>query len=87
MLSANKGGVWGIGGGPCPDWEHSRAAAVVNIEHPTLEGLGFVLLLAGFLIQLLAIPSPRTIVQLREDMRMIKKEEKLLTRKRPVDSN
>jgi hypothetical protein len=30
------------------------------IEHPTLEGLGFILLLAGFLIQLLSIPSPTT---------------------------
>jgi hypothetical protein len=65
MMTANKAGGWSVGGGRCPDWEHSRAAAVVNIEHPTFEGLGFVLLLAGFLIQLLAVPSPATIVQIK----------------------
>lgn len=36
MMSANKSGGWSIGGGPCPDWEHAKAAAVVNIEHPYL---------------------------------------------------
>jgi hypothetical protein len=88
MMKANKAGGWSIGGGPCPDWEHSRAAAVVNIEHPTFEGLGFVLLLAGFLIQLLAVPSPTTIVKLREEMKLIKKQEQLLKRKQhSVDRN
>jgi hypothetical protein len=73
--------------GPCPDWEHARAAAVVNIDHPTLEGLGFVLLRAGFLIQLLAIPSPRTIVLLREEMRLVRKEEQLVKRRKAVNRN
>ncbi len=77
MMTAGARGGWTIGGGPCPDWEHSRAAAVVNIEHPWLEGVGFLLLMGGFLLQLLSVPSPRTIVQLREEMKVIRKEEKL----------
>jgi hypothetical protein len=65
MMTATLPGGWSIGGGPCPDWEHSKAAAVVNIEHPFLEGLGFSLLLAGFLLQYLYstsednLPIPR----------------------------
>jgi hypothetical protein len=87
MMTAGRSGGWSIGGGPCPDWEHARAAAVVNIEHPTFEGLGFICLAAGFFVQLLSVPSPRTIVQLREEMKLIKKEERLLKDPLPDSSS
>lgn len=76
MMTALASGGWTMGGGPCPDWEHSKAAAVVNIEHPFLEGLGFILLTAGFLLQYLSVPQPKTIAQLRSELKVLKAEEK-----------
>ena len=55
----------------CPDWEHSKPAAVVNIEHPILEGLGFITLLAGFLLQYLSVPQPKTIAQIRAELKAL----------------
>jgi len=48
-----------IGESKCPDWEHSRPAAVVSIEHPLFVTIGFVLTALGFLLQFLAIPRDR----------------------------
>ncbi len=76
MLMGKSNGGWTIGGGPCPDWEHSKAAAVVNIEHPFLEGSGFTLLIAGFMLQYFSIPQPKTIAQMREELKHLKAEQK-----------
>ncbi|MFY9939530.1 MAG: hypothetical protein WAK33_21790 [Silvibacterium sp.] len=77
LIVQNEGGSWSFGGGsPCPDWQHAKAAAVVNIEHPTFEGLGFALLLTGFLLQYLAVPQPKTIAQMREDLKRLRVEQK-----------
>ena len=72
MITMSANGPWSIGGGACPDWEHARAAAVVNIEHPMFEGLGFIALLAGFLLQYLSVPQPRTIAQIRAELKALK---------------
>lgn len=64
----------------CPDWSHARPAAVVNIEYPVLEGLGFVILLLGFLIQYLAVPQPKTIQQLRQELKALKLREQHKTK-------
>jgi hypothetical protein len=61
----------------CPSWENAKPAAVVNIEHPRFVGLGFVMILAGFLLQYFAVPKPATIVYLRDQLRKAKKEEQL----------
>jgi hypothetical protein len=53
----------------CPDWAHSKPAAVVNIEHPTFVGIGFIILLAGFLLQYLSIPQAKTMAQLRAELK------------------
>ena len=50
--------------------------AVVNIEHPTFEGLGFAILLSGFFLQYLAVPQPRTIAQMRKELKLLKEQEK-----------
>lgn len=63
--------------GPCPDIKNSRAAAVVNIEHPSLEGGGFLLLVAGFLLQLFSVPKPETIASIRTQLKALKAKEKL----------
>lgn len=73
MLTVNKEGGWVVGGATCPDWEHAKSASVVNIEHPSFEGFGFVMLLAGFLLQYLSVPHPKTINQLRADIKAAKK--------------
>jgi hypothetical protein len=66
-----------IGRRGCPDWEHSRPAAVVNIEHPFFVGMGFVTLMAGFLIQYLSVPQPKTIADLRRELKLLKAKEKI----------
>jgi hypothetical protein len=76
LLETDSAGRMQIGHKSCPDWEHAKPAAVVNIEHPIFEGLGFVTLLAGFLIQYLAVPQPRTVAQIREELKQLKAEQK-----------
>jgi hypothetical protein len=65
---------WRIGGQPCPELEHARPAAVVNVERPSLVTVGFVILAAGFLIQLLSVPDPTTIDQLRRELKELKRK-------------
>jgi hypothetical protein len=62
-----------IGHENCPDWEHAKPAAVVNIEHPTFVGIGFVILIAGFFVQYLAVPQPKTVAQLRAELKSLKR--------------
>jgi hypothetical protein len=71
----SKNGIM-IGTPGCPSWADSRPAAVVNIEHPAFEGLGFILLLLGFLIQYLAVPQPKTVAALRMELKKLKAEER-----------
>jgi hypothetical protein len=66
-----------IGSMGCPDWEHARPAAVVNIEHPRFVGIGFILMLSGFLLQYLSVPQPKTIASLRKELKEIKMAERL----------
>jgi hypothetical protein len=75
IMSDAKSGV-SVGHHGCPDWEHARPAAVVSIEHPRFEGLGFLLLMAGFFIQYLSVPQPRTIAELRKELKVLKAQEK-----------
>jgi hypothetical protein len=53
----------------CPNWENAKPAAVVNIEHPAFEGLGFSLLIIGFSLQYFSVPHPATIAQLRKELK------------------
>lgn len=61
----------------CPDWEQARPAAVVIIEKPLFVTIGFGLTTLGFLLQFLSIPSPRTIAQMRKELRDLEKARKL----------
>jgi hypothetical protein len=72
MLSTSNKGGWQIGGGPCPGWEHSKAAAVINIEQPWLAAFGFILSFMGFAIQFAAVPSTKTERQLRLEIKRLK---------------
>lgn len=75
MLITEKRGISiGIPGG-CPDWAHAKPAAVVNIEHPTFEGLGFLLLLLGFALQYFSVPQASTVAYLRKQLKVAKMEE------------
>ena len=75
LASDGKNGIIVAPAGGCPDWAHAKPAAVVNIEHPVFEGLGFITLLAGFLLQYLSVPSPKTIAQIRKELKTAKAKE------------
>ena len=60
----------------CPDWEHSKPAAVVNIEKPFLVTVGFVLTFLGFAIQFFSFPSSKTEKELRAEIRRLGIESK-----------
>jgi len=78
LLISSVPGLSGFGvGGPCPEWERARPAAVVTIEHPILITLGFVLTSFGFLLQFLSIPSPKTIAQIRADLKAAKLQQRV----------
>jgi hypothetical protein len=77
MMTVVKGGMWSIGGGPCPDWEHSKAAAVVNIENPAFVTLGFILTFLGFSIQFFSFPSAKTERDLRAEIKRLRLETKI----------
>lgn len=76
LQTDSKHGVQ-IGHVGCPEWERSKPAAVVNIEHPTFVGIGFLILMGGFLIQYLSVPQPRTIAQIRQELKILKAHDKL----------
>jgi hypothetical protein len=74
FIEADSSGAFNFGGSqPCPEWERSKSVAVVNIEHPVFVTLGFVLTTLGFLLQFLSIPSPKTIAQIRAELKVAKK--------------
>lgn len=76
LLQTDSKGFVGLGHMGCPDWERAKPAAVVNIEHPTFEGLGFITLLAGFRPQYLSVPQPKTIAQVRAELKALKSEKR-----------
>jgi hypothetical protein len=68
----------------CPDWELGRPVAVVIVERPILITFGFAFISLGFLLQVLSLPSPRTLSQIRAELKAAKLEEKIRTsRHRP----
>jgi cell division protein FtsB len=40
------------------------------------EGLGFILVAAGFLIQYLSVPHPKTIAEVRQELKRLKAKQK-----------
>jgi hypothetical protein len=61
-------------GVPCPQWPDARPTAVVNVERPFFVTLGFSFTTLGFLLQILSIPSPKTIAQMQAEVRIAKKQ-------------
>ncbi len=76
LLSTNAQGSVAIGHRGCPSSEDDRRAAVVNTEHPVFITIGFSLILIGFVIQFFAVPEPKTIAELRYQIKMLKIREK-----------
>jgi hypothetical protein len=75
IVSDASSGI-GFGHKGCPNWATAKPAAVVNVEHPIFVGIGFVILLAGFLLQLLAVPQPATIQQYRKEIKILQMRER-----------
>jgi hypothetical protein len=76
MIETDTKGKLVIGAAGCPEWEHSRPAAVVNFEHPSFVTAGMIMLLIGFVLQFLAIPSPKTIGQMRAELKAARQAER-----------
>ena len=62
----------------CPNSEIAKSAAVVNTEHPSFLYLGLICSAVGFFIQLLIVPRRKTLAELNEDMRILRKQKKML---------
>jgi len=62
----------------CPDSDNAKAAAVVNTEHPRFLELGLTANACGFFIQLLIVPRRKTIAEINDEMRVLRKQRKLL---------
>lgn len=71
----------GFGHPGCAVAENDRRVAVVNTEHPSLVTLGFLLITLGFIIQFFAVPEPKTIAELRKEIKLLKIKEKANTRR------
>jgi hypothetical protein len=82
LLVSYANGNWGMGIYTCPEWEHARPAAVVNIENPSFVTLGFICTTLGFLLQFLSVPSPQTTSQMRQE---IKEAQKIENRNRKLN--
>jgi hypothetical protein len=61
----------------CPQSGTGRPISVVNVELPFLVTLGFIFASLGFLLQLLSLPNPKTISQMRADIKAAKMEQRL----------
>jgi hypothetical protein len=66
----------GIGHIGCPTSEDDRPAAVVNTEHPRFITTGFLMIVAGFMIQYFAVPEPQSVAELRKQIKLLKMKEK-----------
>jgi hypothetical protein len=71
-------GGFSMGSFPCP--QDARAAAIVNAEHPSFIFIGFACSALGFLLQLLSIPSSKTIAEIRAELKKAQLEERLKAR-------
>jgi len=76
LLTSHPGGAFSLGSSTCPEWEHARPAAVVNVERPAFVTMGFILTLIGFILQFLAFPSSKSVAQMREELKAAKRLEK-----------
>jgi hypothetical protein len=74
-VTIQPNGTW-LMNAPCPNVQKARPIAIVNIERPILVSVGFSVLVAGFLLQLLAIPSAKTIARMRKELKESAKKEK-----------
>jgi hypothetical protein len=66
--------VFGTG---CPDWPNAKPIALVTVEKPTFLYLGFTSLMLGFLIQLIGIASPKSIREMRLELKEAIQREKI----------
>jgi hypothetical protein len=80
ISSDGRNGVL-FGHAGCPSWDNAKPAAVVNIEHPFFEGLGFFLLISGFALQYFSVPQVATVSYYRRQLKEAKLKEKLNKRK------
>jgi hypothetical protein len=71
FISSEGGRELSLGHKTCPDWDNGKPAAVVNVEHPRFVTLGFILLMLGFVMQLLST-QPKTVAQIRKDLAIAK---------------
>ena len=62
--------------GECPD-STGRPISIVNVEHPLFVTMGFLCTVLGFMLQVLAIPSTKTIVQIRTELKAAKMAQRL----------
>lgn len=83
-LLSTQGDDVTLGQHGCPTTADDRRAAVVNTEHPLFVTIGFLFLVGGFIVEFFAVPEPRTIAQLRQEIKLLKTRERA---NRPVDSN
>jgi hypothetical protein len=75
MIMSDPRGGTGIGT-VCPTWADARPAAVVNVEIPFLVFLGWVCMTAGFLLQLISVPSAKTISEIRAELKKAQLEQR-----------
>jgi hypothetical protein len=80
-------GMMMIGAGTCTPSKDSKPIALVTVERPILIYLGFTILLSGFLIQLLSIPSPKSLAQMRAEIKAIEREQKLAKKLASLKTN
>ena len=76
LLSTNARSSMSIGHAGCPAAANDRRAAVVNTEHPLFITLGFLSIIIGFIIEFFAVPEPKTMAQLRQEIKLLKLKEK-----------
>jgi hypothetical protein len=62
----------------CPDSANARSAAVVNTEHPSFLYMGLIFSALGFFIQLLIVPRRKTLAEVNDEMRILRKQRKML---------
>jgi hypothetical protein len=75
FLSTNKRGII-LGHEGCPVASDDRPAAVVNTEHPNFITLGFLMIFSGFFIQFFSVPEPRSIASLRQEIKVLKLQQR-----------
>ena len=76
LSTSGHGGLFMGGAQGCPIAQDDRRAAVVNTEHPLFITTGFSLIVIGFIIQFFAVPEPKTVAELRYQIKMLKIKEK-----------